>query len=280
MDFNLDDLKRVLTNYNSKNLFFKTLTTAAAKFSSRAPILNRKIYRNSLKSIQKRSEEEDDLDDILDTVLEVEPGKPYEVEAKQLRDEIRGLAKLVKDEEPETIMEIGTLWGGTFYIWNRYIDSAEKIVSLDLPGGSVKNTRDKILNEFNRSKKTEIIRGNSHSQETLKEVKNKVDKVDFLLIDGDHTYEGVKQDFEMYKDLVSSGGIIAFHDIVPHVWTRKEYRNKIKSDDEIENNHVAIGDPDWGVAEFWKEISDEYETEEFIANPNQRGFGIGVIYIE
>jgi len=38
---------------------------------------------------------------------------------------------------------------------------------------------------------------------------------DFLFIDGDHTYEGVEGDFEMYSPLVRRGGIIAFHDIVP-----------------------------------------------------------------
>ena len=39
--------------------------------------------------------------------------------------------------------------------------------------------------------------------------------IDFLFIDGDHTYEGVKSDFEMYSPLVRSGGLIALHDIVP-----------------------------------------------------------------
>jgi hypothetical protein len=36
-----------------------------------------------------------------------------------------------------------------------------------------------------------------------------------LFIDGDHTYEGVRRDFEMYSPLVRKGGIIAFHDIYP-----------------------------------------------------------------
>jgi predicted O-methyltransferase YrrM len=48
-------------------------------------------------------------------------------------------------------------------------------------------------------------------------IKNILDdrKVDFLFIDGDHTYEGVTRDFEMYSPLVKRGGIIAIHDIVP-----------------------------------------------------------------
>ncbi|MEO0196406.1 MAG: class I SAM-dependent methyltransferase [candidate division WOR-3 bacterium] len=39
-------------------------------------------------------------------------------------------------------------------------------------------------------------------------------KLDFLFIEGNHSYEGVKMDFEMYFPLVRKGGIIAFHDIV------------------------------------------------------------------
>jgi len=35
-----------------------------------------------------------------------------------------------------------------------------------------------------------------------------------LFPDGDHSYEGVKRDFEMYSPLVRPGGIIAFHDTV------------------------------------------------------------------
>jgi predicted O-methyltransferase YrrM len=52
---------------------------------------------------------------------------------------------------------------------------------------------------------------------TLEEVKRILggEKADFLFIDGDYTYEGVKRDL-MYSPLVREGGIIAFHDICPH----------------------------------------------------------------
>jgi len=40
-------------------------------------------------------------------------------------------------------------------------------------------------------------------------------ELNFLFIDGDHTYEGVRKNFEMYSPLVRRGGIVAFHDIVP-----------------------------------------------------------------
>ena len=81
----------------------------------------------------------------------------------------------------------------------------------------------------------------------------------FLFIDGDHTYEGVKKDFEMYAPLCRKGGIIAFHDIVPG---------------PLEN----VG----GVPEFWNEIKGKYKHKELVRNSQQGqqgGYGIGILYL-
>jgi len=75
--------------------------------------------------------------------------------------------------------------------------------------------------------------------------------VDVLFIDGDHTYAGVKIDFELYSPLVRSGGLIALHDIVPS-----------ESNKEIE------------VSRFWNEIRGKYKTEEIIFEGNQLGIGL------
>jgi hypothetical protein len=37
-------------------------------------------------------------------------------------------------------------------------------------------------------------------------------KIDFLFIDGDHSYEGVKKDFDLYSKLLSEKGVIVLHD--------------------------------------------------------------------
>lgn len=41
---------------------------------------------------------------------------------------------------------------------------------------------------------------------------NDFSKIDFLFIDGDHSIEGCKKDFEMYASKIVKGGYIAFHD--------------------------------------------------------------------
>ena len=84
-------------------------------------------------------------------------------------------------------------------------------------------------------------------------------KLDFLFIDGDHTYEGVKKDFEMYSRLVKENGVIAFHDIVPH--------------DQRHDQHQVVG-----VHKFWEEIKYKYDYIEIVRDWNQGWAGIGVLF--
>ena len=41
-------------------------------------------------------------------------------------------------------------------------------------------------------------------------------EIDILLIDGDHSYEGVKADYERYVPFVKKGGLILIHDVCNH----------------------------------------------------------------
>lgn len=54
------------------------------------------------------------------------------------------------------------------------------------------------------------IRG--FSTQVVKQVQCEVSHVDLLFIDGDHTYEGVKADWEAYKQFMRVGSIVVFHD--------------------------------------------------------------------
>ena len=65
-------------------------------------------------------------------------------------------------------------------------------------------------------------------------------------------------DFENYAPLVKPGGLIAFHDIVPHL------------------------DPSADVERFWNQLRDAYETRKFVDSDYGHhwpmGAGIGVIF--
>jgi cephalosporin hydroxylase len=139
----------------------------------------------------------------------------------QIKEEILTLLELLKDMEPKVVLEIGTAKGGTLFLFTRVASSDATIISIDLPGGMFGGGypawKIPLYKSFAREKqKIYLIRADSHNYKTLDKVKEILNgrSVDFLFIDGDHTYEGVKKDFEMYSPLVKKG-IIAFHDIVP-----------------------------------------------------------------
>lgn len=243
------------------------------------------LYNKSKEQIRERMDAEEGLEDILDTVLDVKPGySPYEVFTMQLRDEIKTLTNLVEKERPQSVLEIGTAKGGSFYIWSRHLDSVDRLISLDLPGGRFGGGYDKqkteIFREFSPSKKMDFVRADSHQSSTYDEVSDLVDGgIDFLFIDGDHTYEGVKQDFEMYSELVSEGGIIALHDIATHPNDEEVVKRRRQNVEDIEERHLSWGEihPDCNVDQFWAELVEEYDTEEIISHQKQTWAGIGVI---
>ena len=43
-------------------------------------------------------------------------------------------------------------------------------------------------------------------------------KIDYLHIDHDHTYEGVKKDFDLYSTILNQNGIISIHDTDKRYW--------------------------------------------------------------
>ena len=47
-----------------------------------------------------------------------------------------------------------------------------------------------------------------------KEVADQIPNCDFMFIDGDHSYEGVKDDCEFYLPKLKAGATVAFHDYV------------------------------------------------------------------
>jgi len=176
--------------------------------------------------------------------------------------EIKKLLEMIEEAGIETMVEIGTANGGTLFLFKQVVDPRAMIISMDLPGGpfggGYPSWKSPLYKRFKRhGQRLYLIRGDSHSQQTFNKVKSILDgeTLGFLFVDGDHTYEGVKMDFEMYAPLVKDGGITAFHDIVA-------------------GPAEMVG----GVPRFWEEIKTKYMSLEIVKNQNQGGCGIGVIF--
>ncbi|HUL01246.1 MAG TPA: class I SAM-dependent methyltransferase [Nitrospirota bacterium] len=181
----------------------------------------------------------------------------YKVYTIQKPSEILALAKAVQAIKPKVILEIGTARGGTLFIWSQI--ASDEVISCDIDDLSIQS---KILKAFpppNSMCRVSLLTGNSHDAEFKKRIVNRLGgrKVDFLFIDGDHTEAGVTADYNDYKDFVGPGGIIAFHDIV--------------KEQPLESNQVF---------HLWERIKQGAETVEFVEDPKQCGFGIGIVRIQ
>ena len=177
--------------------------------------------------------------------------------------ELAQLIELLKPAALTAVAEIGTAHGGTFWLWCRLASPEALILSLDLPGefaggGGTAEETIPVLHSFARdTQEVALIREDSHTATAVREVNQAlgVRRLDFLFIDGDHSYAGVKKDFEAYAPLVRSGGLIALHDVLPQ--------------------------PSSEVNRFWREVTPEFETLEFVDPSDKRGGvpwgGIGVI---
>jgi len=91
-----------------------------------------------------------------------------------------------------------------FYLIDPYIEYNEIHTSKKLPFAKVKAHK---RNEFWDNTNVWI---EEFSNDAINKIK---EKVDFVYIDGNHNYEYVKKDLELYWDKIKSGGIISGHDI-------------------------------------------------------------------
>lgn len=169
----------------------------------------------------------------------------------------------LKHENIKTIVEIGTADSGTHLLFSELLSSKKTMISVDL---ELRNR--KFLSLFNSHQDLRIgIQGSSHSEKTSKQLVSALEskQIDLLFIDGDHSYEGVKKDFEIYKSFVSNNGIIAFHDIIPDSFSKTGIKTS-----------SYVGE----VPKFWNEIKKKYRYTEFIESEDQDGCGIGIIYFD
>tara|TARA_Y100000816_G_C26068288_1_gene561583 strand:+ start:68 stop:607 length:540 start_codon:yes stop_codon:yes gene_type:complete len=92
------------------------------------------------------------------------------------------------------------------------------------------NNLNKLKEIYNNNSNINLIQGNSYFDETEHKFKKEINnnKLDLLFIDGDHTLDGVKNDYERYSKYVKKGGYIIFDDY--HHPIIKEYCNKLLKD--------------------------------------------------
>ena len=114
---------------------------------------------------------------------------------------------------PKRILEIGSEHGAGLIFWDRVVGSEGQVISIDNTGPP--HNHRWTMDYSTCTSDMTFIAGNSHDPAVLEQVKNTLTgPLDFIFIDGDHSYAGVKRDFEDYSPLVRKGGLVGFHDTI------------------------------------------------------------------
>jgi predicted O-methyltransferase YrrM len=184
-------------------------------------------------------------------------GAQIDIAPAQMRQELTRLAELARAERPLRVLEIGTGKGGTLYALAWASVPGANILSLDLTLYPAE--RRFLYKTFVAERHVAVWEADSHLDETRDRVAAHFhhEPLDLIFIDGDHTYDSVRRDYELYAPLVRENGIVAFHDIVT-------------------GPHDAVGD----APRFWREVRAELSgVLELVESWNQGGYGIGVGYL-
>lgn len=190
-----------------------------------------------------------------------ESGPPAAVFAWQRPAEILPLLEELETARPRVVVEIGTAAGGTLLLFARVAAPEALLVSIDLRGGGFGGGyswwRRHIYRSFARpGQRLVLVDGDSHAPATrellLKHLAGRA--IDFLFIDGDHSYAGVRQDFADYAPLVAADGLICLHDIRP-------------------DPHGFSGE----VWRFWQELAASTPGARQILDPEAVAYGLGLL---
>lgn len=173
---------------------------------------------------------------------------------KQLhrKEELHQLVNLVAWFKPRVILELGVCHGGSFKMWEHILPNDGLLVGAD---------RLNVIqwNWKNSPKLVDYVQCDLDDPIRYVEVTEALgnEYVDFLYIDADHYYDGIKEHFELYAPLVRDGGIIALHDI---------------------RDNKGSG---YGVGRFFNELKGQYNWLEILVPITEElpgADGIGVIF--
>ena len=153
----------------------------------------------------------------------IELGFPYSV-WKTLEGRISRIEESLKlfeysKNSKHAIVEIGSYMGASTFSMaeGSFIGNNQKVYAIDphqeitgKDGNYYPNTKKQFLKNITKSKGRHLIIPIYKTSKNA--VKNCKEKLGFIFIDGDHSYNQVKNDFKQWTKFLIQNGIVSFHD--------------------------------------------------------------------
>ncbi len=129
-------------------------------------------------------------------------------------DEAAYLYRLVRDLGPATIVEIGRFKGGGTFLLAAALAEGGELYSYDLHvklageyrGEELDRELREALRRYGLDRRVHLLVADSRTAEPPPR------PCDLVFQDGDHTYEGVRADYEHWRPCLRPGGHLLFHD--------------------------------------------------------------------
>jgi hypothetical protein len=150
----------------------------------------------------------DEIKDVLDIRQPFSiPGYPKPF----VTDVVRAF-RLLKDKS--TYLEIGIFDRGNLAYASSILSPNAVLIGVDTQEET--NLDNLLITKLKKSQTYETVVGNSRASTTVSRVKSILGKgkLDAVFIDGDHTAYGAMSDYALYENMISSDGIVLFHDSV------------------------------------------------------------------
>jgi predicted O-methyltransferase YrrM len=131
-------------------------------------------------------------------------------------DEAALLYRLARDVQRGPIAEIGRFKGGSTVVFAAALPVGAELWSYDfhvalrpdMPGSELDGELRDALDRFGLGAKVHLLVADSRTADPPPE------PLELLFVDGDHSYEGAKADYERWRTFVRPGGHLLFHDAV------------------------------------------------------------------
>lgn len=168
--------------------------------------------------------------------------------------EIKFLFDIIKQNGCARLLEVGSKTGRMLWRWGEFLPPGSLICSIDdAEDSGCYNSLVEII-QILRGKKFEVhsFIGDSHSKRAVAWAKD-LAPFDFVFIDGDHSHEGAKADWENYGGLAP---IVGFHDISKDIklGVHKLYEKlceDLSHKELIEKTHSSGHAPTPGIGIIW-----------------------------